>query len=316
VQDLELRLGIAERWEPDGAEWATMALMVANRCYQCALDELEGLVVTCMFELSKVHMADTGVFFFAPLTDDWLTIGSGYKLRKHIAKALQARSKGVRSVLDRYNDAAVMLSPPRMQLSWEQIVDYAFLADFNLLREGREDIRTEPWAQAAGRLAMDQHYKLLRADEELTRLNIEIPCLITYMVDEEQFLVYHEGRLQAEGKAALAHQLKVQRVDRVCFNSVHVECLTKLSREEGFTASLSPDVCISKERMAPEAALSDSEDVEMQEASRRTSVVLPPQDEEDDGEDEDADIDGEAITDAFEMIVRIAHDRPAPAPAL
>jgi hypothetical protein len=209
-----------------------------------------------------------------------------------------------------------MLSPPRTQLSWEQIVDYAFLADFDLLREGREDIRTEPWAQPAGRLAMDQHYKLLRADEELARLNIEIPRLITYMVDEERFLVYHEGRLQAEGKAALAHQLKVQRVDRARFNSAHMERLTKLSREEGFTASLSPGVCISKERMAPEAAPSDGEDVEMQEASRRTSVVPPPQDEEDDGEDEDADIDGEAIADAFETIVRIAHDRPAPAPAL
>ncbi|KAJ7862665.1 hypothetical protein B0H14DRAFT_2164267, partial [Mycena olivaceomarginata] len=75
VQDLELRLGIAERWEPDGAEWATTALMVANHRYQRALNELEGLIVARMFELSKVHMADTG-----------------YKLRKHIAKALQARS--------------------------------------------------------------------------------------------------------------------------------------------------------------------------------------------------------------------------------
>ncbi|KAJ7811815.1 hypothetical protein B0H14DRAFT_2299106, partial [Mycena olivaceomarginata] len=93
VQDLELRLGIAKRWERDGADWTATALMVTNRRYQRALDELEGLVVVRMFELSKVHMADTG-----------------YKLRKHIAKALQARSKGVRSALDRYNDAAVMLS--------------------------------------------------------------------------------------------------------------------------------------------------------------------------------------------------------------
>jgi hypothetical protein len=74
VQDLELQLGIAERWEPDGTEWAITALMVANRRYQCALDELEGLVVARMFELSKVHMADTGAFFFAPLTDDRLTM--------------------------------------------------------------------------------------------------------------------------------------------------------------------------------------------------------------------------------------------------
>ncbi|KAJ7719756.1 hypothetical protein B0H14DRAFT_3098579 [Mycena olivaceomarginata] len=299
VQDLELRLGIIERWERGGAEWTATALMVTNRRYQRALDELEGLVVARMFELSKVHMADTG-----------------YKLRKHIAKALQARSKGVRSALDRYNDAAVLLSPPRTQLSWEQIVDYAFLADFDLLREGREDIRSEPWAQPAGRLAMDQHYKLLRADEEISRLNVEIPRLITYMVDEERFLVYHEGRLQAEGKQALAHQVKVQRVDRARFNSVHMERLTKLSKEEGFTASLSPGVGISKERLIPEAVPGDSEDVEMQEPSQRTVPVLPRPDEEDEGDDEDADVDGEAIADAFEAIVRITHDGPAPAPAL
>jgi hypothetical protein len=70
------------------------------------------------------------------------TVVAGYKLRNHIAKALQARSKGVRWALDRYNEAAVMLSPARTPLSWEQIVDYAFLVDFDLLREGREDIRS------------------------------------------------------------------------------------------------------------------------------------------------------------------------------
>jgi hypothetical protein len=68
--------------------------------------------------------------------------------------------------------------------------------------------------------------------------------------------------------------------------------------------------------MAPEAAPSDGEDVEMQEASWRTPVVPPLEDEEDDGEDEDADINREAIANAFETIVRIAHDRPAPASAL
>ncbi|KAJ6550347.1 hypothetical protein B0H10DRAFT_2242734 [Mycena sp. CBHHK59/15] len=35
---------------------------------------------------------------------------------------------------------------------------------------------------------MDQHYKLLRADEEIQRLNIEIQRLVTHMRDEEAFL--------------------------------------------------------------------------------------------------------------------------------
>jgi hypothetical protein len=77
VQDLELRLGITERWERDGVEWTTTALMVTNRRYQRALDELEGLVVARMFELSKVHMADTGAYFFTLLTDDRLRMTQG-----------------------------------------------------------------------------------------------------------------------------------------------------------------------------------------------------------------------------------------------
>jgi hypothetical protein len=166
---------------------------------------------------------------------------------------------------------------------------------------------------------MDQHHKLLRADEEIARLNLEIPHLITYMVDEERFLVHHEGRLQAEGNRALAHQVRVQRVDRSRFNSLHMERLTKLSKEEGFTASLSPGVSIAKERRVPEAVPSGSEDVEMQEPPQYAASCLPPPDEgdeDDEDTDADADVDGEAITNAFEAIVRITHDGPAPAPAL
>jgi hypothetical protein len=77
VQDLELRLGITKRWERDGADWTATALMVTNHRYQCALDELEGLVVAQMFELSKVHMVDTGAYFFALLTDYQLTLSQG-----------------------------------------------------------------------------------------------------------------------------------------------------------------------------------------------------------------------------------------------
>ncbi|KAF7367088.1 hypothetical protein MSAN_00968300 [Mycena sanguinolenta] len=235
VQDLEVRLGVEKRWEPEDAEWVAAPTMVVNRRYQRVLDELEGLVVARMFELSKAHMSDTG-----------------YKLRKHIAKALQARSRGVRTALDRYNAAAAALSPPRTQLTWEQNVEYVFLADFDLLREGRQDIRSEPWAQLAGRLAMDQHFKLLCADEEIARLNLEIRRFMTHMVDEECFLVYHEERLCGEGKPGLAHQVRVHRMER-CYNALHMETLVKLSKEDSFTGSISPGISVNKERRVPEA---------------------------------------------------------------
>ncbi|KAJ7028886.1 hypothetical protein C8F04DRAFT_1212051 [Mycena alexandri] len=269
VQDLEIRLGIEPRWTPEDREWVETAAMLRNRRYQRALDELEGLVVARMFELSKVNMSDTG-----------------YKLRKHIAKALQARSKGVKSALDTYNAAAAALSPPRTPLTWDQIVNYAFLSDFDLLREGREDIRSEPWAQPGGRSAMDQHYKLLRADEEIARLNLEIPRLVTYMADEEAFLIHHERRLREEGSAGLAHQVALQRMERGRFNALHMDRLVKLSKEPGFTASLLRGVGMSDAGLPQDTAA--------------------PRDEEggeevDDGGDEDVD----AVADTLEHILRV-----------
>ncbi|KAJ7233282.1 hypothetical protein B0H12DRAFT_1028580, partial [Mycena haematopus] len=294
IQDLEVRLDIKVRWRPGDEDWVATAALVEKRRYQCAIDELEGLVVARMFELSKVNMSDTG-----------------YKLRKHIAKALQARSKAVKTALERYNAAAAAMAPARTPLSWDQIVDYAFLADFDLLREGREDIRGEPWAQPAGRAAMDQHFKLLRADEEIARLNLEIPRLVTYMVDEEKFLVYHEKRLHADGQRVLAHQVGVHRQYRGRFNAVHMERLVKLSREPGFTASLLPGVSVSKERRVPAVLTRPADDVEMH-AAEATAAPPPLQrgeGEEDEGED--ADLDGEAVADAFENIMRIADDTAA-----
>jgi hypothetical protein len=224
-------------------------------------------------------------------------------MRKHIAKALQARSKAVKTALTQYNAAAAALAPPRTELSWEQIVDYVFLADFDLLREGRDDIRGELWAQPAGRAAMDQHFKLLRADEEITRLNLEIPRLVTYMRDEDRFLRRHEQRLREEGSGALAHQVSVHRMERGRFDALHMERLVKLSKEPGFTASLLPGVSASKER---HVLGDDDDDVEMPLAQRSTSP--PPSDSDDD--DEGGDPGAEHLASAFENIMRISNDAP------
>ncbi|KAJ7236754.1 hypothetical protein B0H12DRAFT_986328, partial [Mycena haematopus] len=213
VQDLEVRLGVVVRWVPEDTEWAAAGELVRKRRYQRALDNLERLIIARMFELSKCNMA-----------------GTGYKLRKHIAKALQARSKALKAAITRYNEAAAALTPPRESLDWEEVVEYAFLADFDLLRDARVDIRQEPWALPSGRAAMDQHYKLLRADEEIVRLNVEIRRLVTYMGDEESFLVREEGRLRDEGEAALAHQVRILRSERGRFTAVHMARLLKLSK--------------------------------------------------------------------------------------
>ena len=63
VQELEVMLGVVNRWVPESPEWIAAALMVGKRRYQRCLDDLEGLIVSRMFELTKMNMSQTGTCF-------------------------------------------------------------------------------------------------------------------------------------------------------------------------------------------------------------------------------------------------------------
>ncbi|KAF8580833.1 hypothetical protein K439DRAFT_1355894, partial [Ramaria rubella] len=142
------------------------------RSYQRAVDKLEGLVVQRLFELTKANVSQTG-----------------YKQRTHISKALKSRSKAIQQALASYNTAALTLDPPRPKLTWAQIFEYTTVAEFELLRTGaREDIQNLAWADARNQEAMICHLKMVQAEEEITRLNIEIKRLETWLVDEQKEL--------------------------------------------------------------------------------------------------------------------------------
>jgi hypothetical protein len=85
---------------------------------------------------------------------------SGYKVRKHIAKALQVRSKAIWSALQCYNSAALALDPPRQHLSWEEVIDNAFLADFDILRDPTGNTTIRAWADPAAHQLLDSYHKL------------------------------------------------------------------------------------------------------------------------------------------------------------
>ena len=68
VQELEGHLGISCCWVPEDEEWQAAAQLVANRKYQRALDNLEQLVVSWIFELSKMNQSGTGKCILLELT--------------------------------------------------------------------------------------------------------------------------------------------------------------------------------------------------------------------------------------------------------
>ncbi len=95
-------------------------------------------------------------------------------MRKHIGKALKACSQAIWTALSQYNAAAAALSPPRPPLQWDCVVEYAFLADFDLLQDVQQDMSDHKWATPAGHQAMDMYFKICRAREEVKHLNIKI----------------------------------------------------------------------------------------------------------------------------------------------
>ncbi|KAG1861098.1 hypothetical protein DFJ58DRAFT_725792 [Suillus subalutaceus] len=100
--------------------------------------------------------------------------GTGYKLRKHIAKVLQTRSAAIHTALNQYNTAALALTPPCRTLKWDKVIEYTFLANFDLLQDTQEDMSERPWATPAARQAMDLYFKMCRAKEEILHVNVEI----------------------------------------------------------------------------------------------------------------------------------------------
>ncbi|KAJ7301339.1 hypothetical protein DFH08DRAFT_724356, partial [Mycena albidolilacea] len=307
VQELEEKLEISDRWTTESPKWMTTVAEIKQKKYQKALDAVELLVVERIFELTKMNQSQTGKCF------------QGYKLRKHIVKALQARSKAVRNAIDQYNDAAMALDPPMPSLTWEQVVEYTFLADFDI-RELAQSHReppggslgmrcpSRPWTRPAYRLAMDTYFKIERAKEEITRLNIEIRRLVTWIRDEGRFLRDREAALrssegkteeQAEADLLLAVQMKLYRRQRSRFDDQHMEILRKLAKMKGFTGNLSPGQAVE--------ALGESEEMEEMEVDDDREAEAAQADS-DQSEDEGIEVQDETVSDLLYQVSMISLD--------
>jgi hypothetical protein len=178
VETIENTLQIEERWTEASSEYKAFFQENVFTNYERALDDLERLVVMRLFELAKMSSSGTGMPFALLLKYVKQTL-LGYKLRRQIGKALQCQSEAIKNAINRYNTQAAKLTPPRTLLSWKEIVEYSFLGEFDALRHSTRGMRNQLWAQATHREAMVKHFKLCRAREEITRLNIEIRRLRT-----------------------------------------------------------------------------------------------------------------------------------------
>ncbi|KAG1776236.1 hypothetical protein EV702DRAFT_1180061 [Suillus placidus] len=167
VEDYERQMALETRWHPEHPERLKAQSRITHRLYHKAVSDVEHLVVMRLLELTKMQMN-----------------GLGYKLRTQISTALKMCATAIRSAIQQYNKYAALLNPPRAPLQWEQIVEYSFLAEFDLLRYSDSNIQAKRWASPSYCNASAQYFELQRAKEEVQRLNVEISCLLTKIRDD------------------------------------------------------------------------------------------------------------------------------------
>ncbi|KZS94709.1 hypothetical protein SISNIDRAFT_409261 [Sistotremastrum niveocremeum HHB9708] len=219
AEELEEKLEISERWKPGSKEWKEGAALHREEEFLEALDRLESLVVSRIFELARQGQA-----------------GTGYKLRQHISKALTTRQQAIKTALEQYNSLASDFVPPRPTFDAQEIMECAYIGEFDILRLSRRGILKKPWTKPSVREASRLHYKLERAREEVKRLNIEYRRLKTYIVEEEAFLADLE--LLTDSNPELAYQL-LQHIKRFgAANTIHSDRLLDIEALDGFSGDV------------------------------------------------------------------------------
>jgi hypothetical protein len=139
--------------------------------------------------------------------------------------------------LKRYNEAAAQLNPPRPALTWEAVMNAVAVADFDLLRDTRQDIRTLDWAQVANREGTVMYFGVKRAKEEICRLNVEIRRLLTFLYDD-YIDHYRAVRRHYMTNPSLAHEISTRWGYRQQLHEVIVKRLIQTSKLPGFSGTL------------------------------------------------------------------------------
>ncbi|KAF7356780.1 hypothetical protein MVEN_01013300 [Mycena venus] len=221
--------GYEHRWTSKDKDYQDAVLLMAERRYRRALDELERLVVQRLMEMTKLSMS-----------------GVAYKLRDKIGKALKTRTNAIHRAVNAYNAAATVLNPPRNPLSFIEVLQTASLAEFDILRDTRNDIRKLPWTNPARREAASLYFGIQRAKEEIIRLNVEISRLLTFMFDEH--IDYYQAIQDTYLiNPDLAHELSDRWVYRSRINESIIDRLIKTSRLPGFSGHLFPGQRVGRE---------------------------------------------------------------------
>ncbi|KAI0640945.1 hypothetical protein C8Q79DRAFT_1014781 [Trametes meyenii] len=226
VGDLERKLAIETPWTPVDPKYQETLAYVRHREFHRALDRVQQLVMQRLLELSKANMS-----------------GTSYKTRTSIWKALKTRGKAIRTALKKYNILALQMSPPAPTLLWKDVVTYSFIGEFDLLRNAysRRDILASLWTTPRNREVAVKYFKILRAREELKRVDSEV-CRLETSIELER----REYELAIDSATTcdldLASELRARFRSRRRVQMIHVARIAKIRTLPGYIGTTSTEI--------------------------------------------------------------------------
>ncbi|KAG1896795.1 uncharacterized protein F5891DRAFT_920011, partial [Suillus fuscotomentosus] len=126
------------------------------------------------------------------------------------------------------------MMPPYPLLDWNQIVEYSFLAEFDLLCDSNGQIQTKRWANPLYQQASAQYFDRVRAQEELERLNVEVGHLMTKIRDDTIYYPNTIAILSTEDPP-LASELSRQWEQLLSVNSWHQRRIHQIQTLHGYS---------------------------------------------------------------------------------
>jgi len=162
---------------------------------------------------------------------------TGYKLRTQIAKALKTQATAIKNALNRYNKYAAELDPPRPPITWDQVVEFTQLSEFDLLRDTENQLLGKRWAIPCNRQASAKYFDLQRSKEEIVHCNVEILRLRTKIRDNAIHFPVVIAQLRTSNLPLAAEvQRRWQYLSSV--NSFHLFRIAQIEALPGYSGSL------------------------------------------------------------------------------
>lgn len=108
----------------------------------------------------------------------------GYKMQKHISKAIVKCSLAKHTALEKYNQLALQ-NPPWPTLQFSDVASYSWLSNFDLLKYSCTDIMQKLWTVPTNCEVANKYFKVLCAHEEIHHLNVKVWRLNEWVIHED-----------------------------------------------------------------------------------------------------------------------------------